>query len=90
MDEITGDSSVRYDLLPSHIRRGVQCYIEEGRIPGGFLRAVISNNLSESFARADEVNRERLYDIVSFFYNEAPGESWGSVEKMKAWAAQHG
>lgn len=81
---------IDYGLLPAHIRSGVQVYIETGRLPGHFLQAVISNNLSTSFGLADEISRERLFDIVSFFHNEAPGPCWGSVEKMHAWAAQDG
>lgn len=78
--------TLNYKQLPAHIRHGVQKYIEEGVIPGSFLQAVITNNLSESFGRADNVNRERLSDIVNFFYNEAPSQCWGSAEKMQAWA----
>jgi hypothetical protein len=90
IDEIKLDSRVRYELLPAHIQPAVKCYIEKGRIPGHFLRAVIANRLSESFAYADVINRGRLHDIVRFFYNEAPGECWGSVEKMEAWASRYG
>lgn len=81
---------INYDLLPSHIRSGVKDYIENGHIPGDFLTAVISNDLSESFGRADETNREWLFDIVNFFYNEAPFDCWKSVTKMQAWAAHRG
>ncbi len=77
--------SINYDRLPEHIRGGVQRYIEEGCPVGSFLAAVISNDLKESFGCADEVNRQRLFDIVSFFYNEAPSPCWGSPEKMRAW-----
>jgi hypothetical protein len=81
---------IDYERLPGHIRDGVRDYIERGHLPGDFLRAVISNHLSQSFGYADEINRERLYDIVGFFHNEAPGPCWGSVDKMHAWAAQGG
>ena len=79
-----------YTLLPSGLRRGVQEYIEHGRLPGGFLTAVIQNNLSESFGSADENNRRRLFDIVQFFYNEAPSACWGSKEAMVAWVKRGG
>ena len=79
---------IQYDMLPEHIRGGTQRYIENGITPGSFLTAVICNDLSESFGRADETNRARLFDIVSFFYNEAPGPCWGSRDKMDKWIAQ--
>ena len=34
---------------------------------------------------ADETNRARMFDIVKWFYNEAPMESWGSRERMAGW-----
>ncbi|GAG54996.1 unnamed protein product, partial [marine sediment metagenome] len=64
--------TINYSKLPSHIRASTKRYIEHGVKPGDFLTAVICNDLKESFARADEINTERMFDIVSFFYNEAP------------------
>ncbi len=78
-------TKINYSKLPSHIQDGVERYIEHGVPPGDFLTAVICNDLRESFGRADEVNIARMFDIVGFFYNEAPGGCWGSLEKMKRW-----
>lgn len=77
-----------YDLLPEGIRGGVQRYVEHGVPPGGFLTAVICNDLKESFVRADENNIRRMFDIVSFFYNEVPINCWGSKERMLTWMEQ--
>jgi len=74
-----------YSKLPGSLQNGMKRYIEEGVIPGHFLRAVLENNLSESFARADDMNRLHMYDIVSWMYNEAPIDCWGSEKKVKAW-----
>lgn len=76
---------INYNLLPKHLRGAVRRYIENRMPPGDFLQAVISNNLVESFGRADEINILKMFDIVSFFYSEAPGLCWGSKEKMKKW-----
>ena len=76
---------IDYTLLPPHMREAAKRYIERGARPGHFRTAVICNNLSEAMGRADDTNRDRLFDIVSFFYNEAPSPCWGSPEKMKAW-----
>jgi len=83
-------TAIKYELLPEHIRGGTQRYIEDGVLPGGFVRAVISNDLKEAFGRADETNRLRMFDIVGFFYNEAPMDCWGSPENMTAWAQHQG
>lgn len=77
---------INYDHLPEHIQGGVQRYIEHGIIPGDFLQAVICNDLKESFGRADDTNIKRMFDIVSFFYNEAPAGCWGSRKIMTAWS----
>jgi len=77
---------IDYSKIPEHCRRGMKRYIEHGIIPGGFLQAVICNNLVESFARADGTNILRLFDYASFLYNEIPTSAWGSEEKMLEWA----
>jgi len=78
-----------YDEIPVEYMKGaVQRYIEHGIPPGGFLTAVICNNLSDSFARADENNLAKLHEWVQWFYNEAPSPCWGSQEKMQAWMTQ--
>lgn len=74
-----------YDLLPEHIRGAMKRYIEDRLQPGGFLEAVLSNDLAGACGRADHINRDRLQDIVSFLYNEAPTTCWGSPERVKAW-----
>jgi len=71
--------------VPVHTLPGLKRYIENHIEPGGFLSAVLSNDLKESFGRADQENREHLFDIVNFLYNEAPATCWGSPEKVKAW-----
>ena len=76
---------IKYELLPEHIRIGMRLYIEEGVQPGHFLTAVICNDLKESFARADDTNRMRMFDVVRFMYNVAPGACWGSAKKMNNW-----
>ena len=56
------------------------------RIPtGSFLYAVLTNNLKESFALADEENKRDLEEIVQYCYNNIPHNCWGSPEKVKRW-----
>ena len=81
---------INYFLLPEHIQSSVQRYIEEGCPTGDFLKAVIQNKLKESFIHADETNTRRMWDIINFFYNEAPGDCWGSQSKMMAWIERGG
>lgn len=77
------------ELIPGHMRSGVQLYIEHGAPPGGFLTAVICNDFAGAAGRADDINRSALGDYATFFYNFAPSECWGSAEKMDAWLQRH-
>ena len=88
MEEKLKYDDVNYDKLPKSLQGGAQRYIERGIIPGSFLRAVISNNLVEAVARADDNNLPRLKEIVLWWYNEAPGGCWGSEQKMEAWSTK--
>lgn len=60
-------------------------YVENRILPGDFLTAVLSNNLSEAAGCADLYNRRRLFEYVSWLYNEAPATCWGSSEKVASW-----
>ena len=88
MEEKLKYDDVNYDKLPKSLQGGARHYIERGIIPGSFLRAVISNNLVEAVARADDNNLPRLKEIVLWWYNEAPGGCWGSEQKMEAWSTK--
>lgn len=81
---------VNYEKLPDHIRFGMFRFIEFGNIPGDWMCHLLSNNLVNTWGFADKTNRERMGDIVSFIYNEAPSQCWGSKEKYEAWAVAGG
>ena len=76
--------------IPEHMRPGLRLYVEEGIRPGGFLTAVLANDLSTSVAKADMVNRYRLADYVMWLYNEAPGLCWGSYKQVDSWETSGG
>ena len=76
---------VDYSGLPESLRGSMKRYLEYGIDPGSFLTAVIENNLSDSFATADENNRIILFDIVQWFYSKAPMQCWKSRENRIAW-----
>jgi len=63
----------------------IEAYAKTGRPTGGFLYAVLSNNLCESFDRADTENRAALHEIIRYIYHNIPADSWGSTEKVEAW-----
>lgn len=53
--------------------------------PGGFVTAVLVNDLMESIGRADKENRETLPAICTYIYNELPANCWGSYEIVTQW-----
>lgn len=53
--------------------------------PGGFLTAVLSNDLFRAYDLADEFSKADMDLIVKFIYNNLPGECWGSKERVKIW-----
>ena len=67
------------------LRESFSSYIIDGIEPGGFLMAVLENDLKESFGRADLENRAHLFEIVSYCYNMVPSTCWGSPEIVKKW-----
>ena len=75
----------KYELLPEDLQGSFERYLEK-RIPtGGFLDAVLCNDLRAACERADEINKYRLFDIVFWLYNNAPIGSWGSPENVREW-----
>ena len=40
--------------VPAHLHYGIASWIDYGQIPGGFLEAIIRNDLCEAVARGDE------------------------------------
>jgi hypothetical protein len=74
---------IRHDTREALIR-----WASRGIEPGGFLMAVLTNDLKEAMGRADAYNRASLFSIVSFCYNELPSPCWGSPDKVKVWANQ--
>ena len=68
------------DLLGS-----LQRYVELRIETGGFLRAILENDLVKACDRADLQNRGQIFHIVSFIYNNLPRKCWGSPEKVAAW-----
>lgn len=79
---------IDYDRLPKHIQEGMRNYIENRCRPGGFLHAVLSNDLTGAVARGDASSVAGLRDIVMFLLNEpVDGICWGSPGAVTRWLA---
>lgn len=73
--------------IPSRMESGIKMWIDHGVMPGGFIRAIIENDLRSAVERADSENLANIPAYVSYFYNEAPMMCWGSKERVENWAA---
>jgi len=71
--------------LPSHTAGAIERYLEHGLAPGGFLTAVIENDLRGACYRADDQNIKAIPAIVAWFYNHAPARSWGFENAVTKW-----
>jgi len=71
--------------LPQHTCISLQQYLLKGWDPGGFLSAVLMNDMMLAVTRADPVNRKFLWDIGRWVYTQAPPGSWGSREMVLNW-----
>lgn len=78
-------------MIPPHILVELEKYrVGEHPYPfGGFLTAVLANDLVGAFAGADEENRQIMFEYASYLYNELPSRTgdvtvdyWGSYEAV--------
>jgi hypothetical protein len=72
-----------FETIPERTRDELERYVEH-RIPtGGFLYAVLTNDLYSAVARADSDNLNVLADIARFVDQRLPGNMYGDPEKVK-------
>ena len=82
---------IDYDKVPvEYMRNTTRDYIENGFNGGSFITALFSNNLAQTYSRADDDNRAVIKEWVSFLYNSAPAGCWGSEDRVKDWVKQGG
>lgn len=65
-------------------------YVQFGIPTGSFLYAVLTNNLFEAMGKADDDNRENIWHICNYIYNEITYSCWGSKQNVDAWINKGG
>lgn len=78
------------DLIEPRFKKAIDRYVENGIPTGGFLKAVLENDLSGAITRADPKGLENLPHIVCYVYNEIPGSTWGTPNRVSIWLAHDG
>lgn len=72
------------DECPVNIREGVARYLK-GCTPGGFLRAVLENDLSVAVWSADTQSLAKLPEVMAYVDREVPPRARGSRERVRLW-----
>jgi len=72
-------------MIPQDTKDQIDEYTQRKIPVGSFLYAVLSNNLFEAIAKADEHNLLALRDIAMYIYNEIPSVCWGSPKIVEKW-----
>lgn len=69
--KIAEAAPVYYESVERHVLYGYN-----GQM-GGFLTALFSNNLVDTFGKADSYNSAHLREWVQWLYNRVPARAWG-------------
>lgn len=77
-----------FSAIPDHTQGSLTRYIVNRIEPGGFLLAVLENDLHGAMARADQTNRRKIFEICQYLYNCAPSTCYGNAEKVKNWLSR--
>lgn len=72
-------------LIEERFREALQRWVQLALPTGGFLWAVLTNDLRGAIERGDEGALDNLPHIVAYLYNDCPSACWGSPEKVRAW-----
>ena len=71
-------------VLPN-LQGGIERYFFDRLRPGHFLTAVLSGDLFETFARADDDSVGNLQALIRFLHNHTSGISHGTPGKVQDW-----
>ena len=74
--------------VPEDIIESIDRYVEHGVPTGGFLEAVICNDLREACGRADQDNLRIIPAIVGYLYNHCPSTCWGRAYSFDNWITE--
>jgi hypothetical protein len=71
-------------------KREIDLYIYQGIQPGGFLEAVLSNDLAAALYAADEENATCLREILFYLNRHCPAAGRGTNSQVRAWVRGNG
>jgi len=79
-----------YADIPEQTQDSLKYYLSIGQGVGGFLMAVLSNDLFEAVVRADLEHREQLATLARWIHFKTPSASHGSKQAVETWIKHQG
>ncbi len=73
--------------IPPRMMGSLHAYVDHGHRTGGFLYAVLTNDLRRACETADDENMRIIPAYVAWLYTSAPSPCWGDPERVDAWIA---
>lgn len=71
--------------IPEHLRGGLARHLVHGIRTGGFLEAVLENDLARAVAYGDDKALAGIKPLIVFLENYAPRGSWGPHGSQFNW-----
>jgi len=71
--------------IPEELHGGLDRYLKEHIRPGGYLYAVLTNDLKDAVLRWGGQESNPLKTLIYFFCAEISAPAWGSVANVEAW-----
>jgi hypothetical protein len=75
--------------IPRRTKDTIDNYVLKGWKPGGFVHAMLANDLKGACGAADSINRRYIFEICSYIYNHTPYQSQGSYQAVDEWLEMH-
>lgn len=74
-----------YDKIPDETKEELSRYAWQRFQPGGFITAVLANDLMGAIGRADHDNIQCIPEICSYVYNVMPANCHGNMGIVNDW-----
>jgi len=75
-----------YHALPNiNLKVTLENYVVHGLAPGGFMTAVLTNDLYRTVNAADSNNKKIVPEIVNWIQINLPISCYGTQKNMKSW-----
>ncbi len=76
--------------IPSHFIAGLERYLAFGIHPGGFMRAILSNDLVDVINRADADALSCLRPLSLLVFDCIDTRAWGTRQRVDEWMEHQG